>query len=312
MENKKELVKKPSIIGIMSAKFNLEPTMFLSTIKATVMKPGKDGKVPSNEEIAAFLIVANKYNLDPFTNEIYAFPNKKGGIIPIVGVDGFVTIMNRQPGFDGYELSYSDDSQTLEGGKSCPEWAEVKIYHKDREHATIVREYLDEVYIAPRGGYPGPWQSHTKRMLRHKVLIQGIRVAFGITGIFDPDEGERILDAQVVSGKPEVELPQELTETAGKPETNKDIKPEVRAPQAKPANGAPKTETDARTAILEMLEVIAGGDPVKAVNLLETYTSFKGKDGSMVTGLKDVGMLKGRRLEVTHSIIEKDYKEMTQ
>jgi phage recombination protein Bet len=194
----KALVKKPSVLGIMAAKFRLDEAMFLNTIKATVMKPTKDGKIPSNEEIAAFLIVANKYDLDPFTNEIYAFPNKKGGIIPIVGVDGFVTIMNRRPGFDGYEMEYCEEEVTMEGAKSCPKWAEVKIFHKDREHPTIVREYLDEVYVAARGGYPGPWQSHTKRMLRHKVLIQGIRVAFGITGIYDEDEGARILEAQTV------------------------------------------------------------------------------------------------------------------
>lgn len=203
----KAVIKKPSVLGLMAAKFKLDEKMFLDTVKATVMKPGKDGKIPSNEEIAAFLIVANKYDLDPFTNEIYAFLNKKGGIIPIVGVDGFVTIMNRQTDFNGYEITYDEDETTMEGAKSCPKWAEVKIYHKDREHATVVREYLDEVYVPARGGFTGPWQTHTKRMLRHKVLIQGIRVAFGITGIYDPDEGERIIDAQIAPA-PQIAEPQ--------------------------------------------------------------------------------------------------------
>jgi len=218
MAEQKKVVKKPSVLGIMAAKFNLAPDVFLNTIKATVMAPGKSGKLPSNEEIAAFLVVANKYNLDPFTNEIYAFPNKKGGIIPIVGIDGFATIMNRQKGFNGYEIAYDEEEITMEGAKSCPKWAEVKIYHKDRDHATIVREYLDEVYVPARGSFAGPWQTHTKRMLRHKVLIQAIRMAFGITGIFDPDEGERILDAQVVeAGKPEVAIPQAKVEAPDKP-----------------------------------------------------------------------------------------------
>jgi len=214
----KKIVKRVSVISIMAAKFNLDADIFLNTIKATVMKPSKDGRIPTNEEIAAFLVVANKYNLDPFTNEIYAFPNKKGGIIPIVGVDGFTTIMNRQPNFNGYDMIYAEEEITMEGGKSCPEWAEIKIYHKDREHPTIVREYLDEVYIPARSGFPGPWQTHTKRMLRHKALIQAIRVAFGITGIYDPDEAERILEAQVAEdkvGKPIVEIPQEIPGGAG-------------------------------------------------------------------------------------------------
>lgn len=221
--DKKAIAKKEvSLLGIMAAKFNLAPEVFLNTIKATVMKPGKDGRIPSNEEIAAFLVVANKYNLDPFTNEIFAFPNKKGGIIPIVGVDGFVTIMNRQPDYDGYEPFYSEDEVTPEGGKQCPTWAEVKIYRKDRQRPTIVREYLDEVYVPARGGYPGPWQTHTKRMLRHKTLIQGIRVAFGITGVYDPDEGQRILEAQAVedktSGKPVVNMPEAIEDKTEMPQ----------------------------------------------------------------------------------------------
>jgi len=60
----------------------------------------------------------------------------------------------------------------------------------------VVREYLDEVYQPPRGkdgGYDGPWQSHTKRMLRHKTVIQGARLAFGFAGIYDEDEAHRIV-----------------------------------------------------------------------------------------------------------------------
>ena len=210
--SKEKALAKPSVFKLMAVKFNLSETDFITTIKSTIMSPTKVGKVATNSEVAAFLIVANKYNLDPFTNEIYAFPAKKGGIVPIVGIDGFTTIMNRQAEFNGYELTYSEDEATMDGGKSCPSWAEVKIYHKNRDHATIVREYLDEVYVPKRGNFAGPWQSHTKRMLRHKVLIQAIRLAFGITGIYDPDEAERILDAQVVepSGKPEVAAPEAL------------------------------------------------------------------------------------------------------
>ena len=44
----------------------------------------------------------------------------------------------------------------------------------------------------------GPWQSHTKRMLRHKSLIQCSRIAFGFTGIYDQDEAERIIEGQAV------------------------------------------------------------------------------------------------------------------
>lgn len=85
------------------------------------------------------------------------------------------------------------------GAKPCPEWCDVIITRKDRSKPVVVREYLDEVYVPPRGGYAGPWQSHTKRMLRHKTLIQGSRIAFGFSGIYDEDEAGRILEAHHVS-----------------------------------------------------------------------------------------------------------------
>lgn len=214
----KELSKKPNVLQMMAQKYGLGDQTFLSTLKATVMRPDKTGRVPTDEEVAAFLLVAQKYDLNPFTKEIYAFPDKRAGIIPIVGVDGFVTLANRHPDFDGYELSWAPEDVQLAGAKACPSWAEIRVYRKNQNHPTVVREYLDEVYIPERNGYSGPWQTHTRRMLRHKTMIQGFRVAFGLTGIYDEDEARRISEAvEIVDiepgngavGKPEVSLPEE-------------------------------------------------------------------------------------------------------
>jgi hypothetical protein len=43
-----------------------------------------------------------------------------------------------------------------------------------------------------------PWIKWPARMLRHKALIQCARVAFGLAGIYDPDEAERIAEAEQV------------------------------------------------------------------------------------------------------------------
>jgi hypothetical protein len=88
---------------------------------------------------------------------------------------------------------------------------ECVMYRKDRSHPIAIREYLDEVYREPFAGNKdgrnytvnGPWQTHTKRFLRHKTMIQASRLVFGFVGIFDQDEAERILEGQaepVVSG----------------------------------------------------------------------------------------------------------------
>ncbi len=167
----------------------------IGTLKATAFK----GEV-SDAQMTALLVVANQYALNPWTKEIYAFPDKNNGIVPVVGVDGWSRIINSHPQFDGIEFHHADEFVTMPGAKPAPEWIECHIHRKDRSRPVVVREYLDEVYRAPfKGKYgdvTGPWQTHTKRFLRHKAMIQCARLAFGYGGIYDQDEAERIVEAQ--------------------------------------------------------------------------------------------------------------------
>ena len=148
----------------------------IGTLKATAFK----GQV-SDAQMTALLVVANQYALNPWTKEIYAFPDKNNGIVPVVGVDGWSRIINSHPQFDGIEFEQDDASCTC------------VIYRKDRNRPIKVTEYRDE---CARG--TGPWQSHPKRMLRHKAMIQCARLAFGYGGIYDQDEAERIVEASPV------------------------------------------------------------------------------------------------------------------
>ena len=126
--------------------------------------------------MTALMVVANQYGLNPWTKEIYAFPDRNNGIVPVVGVDGWSRIINEHQQFDGLEFLQDDESCTC------------IIYRKDRGHPVKVTEYLAEC----RREGQGPWKSHPRRMLRHKALIQCARLAFGYTGIYDQDEAERI------------------------------------------------------------------------------------------------------------------------
>lgn len=182
--------------GKLAEKLNLagDPRELVDTLKATAFK----GDV-SDAQMAALLIVSNQYGLSPWTREIFAFPDKQNGIVPVVGVDGWSRIINQHPQFDGMDFDQSETMVELEGAKPAPEWMECRIYRKDRTHPTVAREYLDEVYRPPFNGkygkVNGPWQSHTKRFLRHKTMIQCARMAFGYAGIYDQDEAERIVEA---------------------------------------------------------------------------------------------------------------------
>nr|WP_067287063.1 phage recombination protein Bet [Marinobacterium profundum] len=194
---------KPTLTARFAERFSVDPAKLFETLKATAFRQ-RDGSVPNNEQMMALLVVADQYGLNPFTKEIYAFPDKHAGIIPVVGVDGWSRIINQHDQFDGMEFRSADTRVTPEGAKECPEWMECIIYRRDRSHPVKITEYLDEVYRPPFEGMGnngpfrsnGPWQTHTKRMLRHKAMIQCSRIAFGFVGIFDQDEAERILEAQ--------------------------------------------------------------------------------------------------------------------
>lgn len=189
---------KASLVTRFATRYHIDPDKLLPILKATAFRQ-RDGKTVTNEQMAALLVVADQYGLNPFTKEIYAFEDK-GAIVPVVSVDGWARIINSHPEFDGVDFRYSDEIVTLPGAKPCPAWAEAVIYRKDRSRPIVVREYLDEVYIKPRGNPPkdGPWQTHTKRFHRHKTLIQGARIAFGFAGIYDQDEAERIIEGEAV------------------------------------------------------------------------------------------------------------------
>ena len=144
----------------------------VSVLKATAFK----GPV-TDAQMSALLIVANQYGLNPWTKEIYAFPDKNNGIVPVVGVDGWARIINGNPAFDGMEFR--------EDAESCT----CIIHRKDRGHPVAVTEYMSE---CKRNA--GPWQTHPRRMLRHKATIQCARLAFGFAGIYDQDEAERITE----------------------------------------------------------------------------------------------------------------------
>ena len=259
MSNEKQLVKRTAIER-MAGRLQVSKDVLEKTLKATVCRGTRQQngsyKPITNEEFVSFIAVANNYKLNPLIKEIYAYPDtKSAGIIPIVSTDGWNKLMTTHPNYKTHHYAQSDKMAELADAKPCPEWMEICIVKKD-DSVVKVREYLDECY---NGGkrrkkdnslISSPWDTHTKRMLRHKTKIQGAREAFGFGGIYDQDEGERIIEAHLVedpqlTGKPEVTQPKALSE----PETKKfgsdipDDKPKAEPKKAK-KSGAPEIKSE--------------------------------------------------------------------
>lgn len=192
---------KRSLIDTMSAGYSMDPLNFAKTVRATCMPANS-----TDEEFAAFLLVAHQHGLNPVTREIYAFPKKGGGIQPIVGIDGWMTLINSHPQSDGIEFEDHFDDKGKLSAITC------KIYRKDRARPTDVTEYMEECKRPTE-----PWQKWPARMLRHKAAIQCARYAFGFAGIIDPEEAERspeVITGNVVAPPPQIEAPKPIAEDA--------------------------------------------------------------------------------------------------
>lgn len=169
-------------VGKLANRLSLEldeqsPRELTNVLKATAFK----GQV-SDAQMSALLIVAGQYGLNPWTKEIFAFPDPQNGIVPVVSVDGWSRIINEHPQYDGIEFELSGSGNDM--AMTC------RIYRKDRSRPTAVTEYLEECKRDTK-----PWRSHPRRMLRHKAEIQCARLAFGFAGIHDADEAERIIES---------------------------------------------------------------------------------------------------------------------
>lgn len=243
----------------------------LAALKATAFKPAKvSGQyvAPTDGQILALLVVSNQYGLNPWLKEIYAFPDKHGGIVPVVGVDGWSRIINTHPAFDGVEFEQDDV------GCTCT------IYRKDRSHPTRITEYMVECR-----GTQGPWLTHPYRFLRHKALIQCARYAFGFGGIYDLDEAERILETvDSVTGEiattPKPRRASEAAQTAlPEPTAPVVLQPVMQAePQAESVAATGNVTTAAPASTPMGTDAPIMGEPASAgekMNVIKTATAKK-------------------------------------
>jgi phage recombination protein Bet len=172
-------------LASLAERIGVDSTELDAVLKQTVF-PNPN---PTNEQFIAFLAVANAYGLNPLKKEIYAFPGKGNSIQPIVSIDGWLSIINSRPEFDGMELveNYSDGVFV---SVTC------KMYRSDRTHPTVVTEDLEECKKNTE-----PWKK-PKRMLRHKATIQCARYAFGLGGIMEEDEGNYAAEREIANAAP--------------------------------------------------------------------------------------------------------------
>ena len=180
-----------NLMARMAAEYGVDKDKLAKTLSTTIFatREGNDMVPPTPEEMMTLLVICDQYKLNPFTRQVYAFA-KGGKVVPIVSVDGWLAIINRQPDYDGLTVRFSDKEIEI-GGIKMPEYCECSIRRKGMSQPIAIPEFARECFV-PKSAV---WAQFPRRMLRHKAIIQCARVAFGLAGIYDEDEGRNIVDA---------------------------------------------------------------------------------------------------------------------
>lgn len=74
-------------------------------------------------------------------------------------------------------------------------------------------------------------------------------------------------------------------------------------------NASTQNDSDTQTIVWNMLMDMESNSKDLAIKHLEDITSFTGKDNKFVNGLRNIKALKGKRLEIAHSKIKKEYEQ---
>jgi len=128
------------------------------------------------------LRLANKYRLDPLSDEISLLQKQDQTYQPFITIDGWSKLMNDHPQYAG--ISLRDSTELIDG---IPTWMECTIYRNDRILPIIIKEYYEEV----KTDHPS-WQQMPRRMLRHRVIQQCARLALGISAIEEFSRSENL------------------------------------------------------------------------------------------------------------------------
>jgi phage recombination protein Bet len=169
----------------------------VALVKATVAKTATD------EELMMFLRLAQKYDLDPFAHEIWAYrPVANEAMVIAAGHDGFMKTALNRPDFLGISSGTVRVGDVFEYEPTA-----YKIHHKHGDkrgdilggwamlerqgkRPAIVYVELKEHVKKNRDGQPNKfWAQWPSRMIEKVARMYAIRMAYTISGVTPADEG---------------------------------------------------------------------------------------------------------------------------
>jgi len=185
----------------------------IELIKRTVAKGASD------DELKLFLHLASRYDLDPFTRQIWFIKYGDDAHI-FTGRDGFLHIAHRSGAFNGMQTTlreepigfeiryYNRKEKKVEVLKRPSQFVAVcTVYRKDME-----QPFICEVWESEYSTGQGLWPTKRRVMIQKVAEASTLRRAFDISGLYLPEEVSEN-EVEVVSGDRPATASLELKET---------------------------------------------------------------------------------------------------
>ena len=147
------------------------------------------------KELAFFLMLCQSVDLNPLKKEIWCYKDHKQNLIIMTGRDGFLSMAQRNPLFNGVRSMYvcENDEFTLdvannkiEHNPNFKDRGEIVgaysiVFRKDGE-PTI--EWADfKRYVRGNGNKFSPWTNYPEEMIKKVAESHALKKAFGLNGV---------------------------------------------------------------------------------------------------------------------------------
>ena len=172
----------------------------IELLKRTVAKGASD------DELKLFLHLASRYDLDPFTRQIWFIKYGDDALI-FTGRDGFLHIAHRSGAFNGMQTQlreepigfeiryYNRKEKKIEVLKRPSQFVAVcTVYRKD-----MSEPFVCEVWESEYSTGQGLWPTKRRVMIQKVAEASTLRRAFDISGLYLPEEVSEN-EVEVVSG----------------------------------------------------------------------------------------------------------------
>ena len=184
----------------------------IELIKRTVAKGASD------DELKLFLHLASRYDLDPFTRQIWFIKYGDDAHI-FTGRDGFLHIAHRSGAFNGMQTQLREEPVSFEikfYNKREKRWEALKKPSQFVAICTVFRKDMEkpfkcEVWESEYSTGQGLWPTKRRVMIQKVAEASALRRAFDISGLYLPEEVSEN-EVEVVSGDHPANAASELKE----------------------------------------------------------------------------------------------------